>query len=75
MPSLGQQNITRELCWGVWELERLRTGSERAHGLLKLARPAVLDDSMDKIQKQASLASQGPVPGRGGLDSQLGESQ
>ena len=75
MPSLGQQNITRELCWGVWELERLRTGSERAHGLLKLARPVELDASMEKIQKQESLASRGPVPGRGGLDSQLGESQ
>lgn len=75
MSSLGQQNITREPCWGVWELERLRSGSERAGGLLQLARPVELDASMEKTQKQVSLASQGPDPGRGSMHSQMGENQ
>lgn len=75
MPSLGQQSITRELCWGIWELERLRRGSERTPGLLQCARPVELDVPMENTQKQASLASQGPVPGKGGMNSQMGESQ
>ena len=75
MLSLEQQNIMREPCWGVWELERLRSGSERAPGLLQCTRPVKLDAPMEKTQKQASLASQGPVPVRGGMNSQMGESQ
>lgn len=74
VPSLGQQSITRAVL-GHLGTREAEEALERTPGLLQCARPVELDVPMEKTQKQASLASQGPVPGKGGMNSQMGESQ